>query len=320
MEKKIILLTSISSKKIPWIQHIKNALNKLNISYNLFASNTKNLKILKPFVDKLVILPEIKDTNKNKISKILERNNINYIYPLNEVEIIFWKKNLNYFRKKNNLKIIYLNSHNLETCIDKFKFYKYCINKNIKTPFTSSNLNNFKNNKKIIVKKKIGPSKGFQRIIVKKKIHINEEVKIFKENLYQEYIEGKEYSVDAWVYKNYKPKAIIIRKREYIEDGEARITSLEKNITLEKKLFNIIKKLKLRGHINLQFIKKKNLIYVIECNHRFGGASTFSIMCGLDSFYWTLLSYFQNEEEVKKIRFLRKNIKRQIRVMHDLYI
>lgn len=320
MKKKIILLTSVSSKKIPWIQHIKDALNKLNISYNLLASNTENLKIVKLFVDKLILLPEIKDPNKKKISDILKKNKINYIYPLNEIEIIFWKKNQNYFLKKNNLKIIYLNSRNLKTCIDKFKFYKYCITNNIRTPFTSTSLNNFKNEKKIIIKRKIGPSKGFHKIIRKNKFNTHKEVKIFNKNLYQEYIEGKEYSVDAWVYKNYKPKAIIIRTREFIEDGEARITILVKDAKLEKKLFNIIKKLKLRGHINLQFIKNKNLIYIIECNHRFGGASTFSIMCGLDSFYWTLLSYFRNEGEVKKIRFLRKNIKRQVRVMHDLYI
>ena len=56
----------------------------------------------------------------------------------------------------------------------------------------------------------------------------------------------------------------------------------------------------------------KNQLHVIECNPRFGGASTASITVGLDTWYWVILEasgvdisdypFFRAPREVKQIR------------------
>ena len=62
-----------------------------------------------------------------------------------------------------------------------------------------------------------------------------------------------------------------------------------------------------------------NKIHIIECNSRFGGASTLSIEAGLDSFYWFL--HEANSINIDNMPFqLKKQKIRQIRFPQDLII
>lgn len=67
------------------------------------------------------------------------------------------------------------------------------------------------------------------------------------------------------------------------------------------------------GHVMFQFIKDySGDIHIIECNARFGGASTLSLAMGLDSFYWFIqesrgipseqLSFDRSQTEKRLIR------------------
>ncbi len=62
--------------------------------------------------------------------------------------------------------------------------------------------------------------------------------------------------------------------------------------------------------------KKEDNYYLVECNTRFGGASTLAYKMGLKSFYWFLC-----EENGIKFKYnkAKKNL-RQIRVKQDIYL
>ena len=72
--------------------------------------------------------------------------------------------------------------------------------------------------------------------------------------------------------------------------------------------------LRLYGHILFQVIKNGNGdFYFVECNARFGGASSLSVAAGLDSFYWFLLesggvglsdyAFVQSATPLRQIRY-----------------
>jgi carbamoyl-phosphate synthase large subunit len=74
----------------------------------------------------------------------------------------------------------------------------------------------------------------------------------------------------------------------------------------------VLNALQLRGPVVLQAIVANGGLQVIECNPRFGGASTSSIAVGLDSFYWSLiealgdstpLTFKRASGEIRQIRF-----------------
>ena len=72
------------------------------------------------------------------------------------------------------------------------------------------------------------------------------------------------------------------------------------------------------GHIIIQvLVDSKNKIHLIECNSRFGGASSLSIECGLDSCNW-----FIKESLGQKLSKQLKKIPKKtlIRYSKDMFI
>ena len=59
-------------------------------------------------------------------------------------------------------------------------------------------------------------------------------------------------------------------------------------------------------------------MYIIECNPRFGGASTASILVGLDVFKWSILEAMGKSLKDHPFNRLRKEVT-QIRIPKDVY-
>jgi carbamoyl-phosphate synthase large subunit len=72
-------------------------------------------------------------------------------------------------------------------------------------------------------------------------------------------------------------------------NGESQVTTTFRNETLEREAIRALQALDLRGPVVMQAIVINNSLRIIECNARFGGASTVAIAAGLDVFYWSLL-------------------------------
>jgi carbamoyl-phosphate synthase large subunit len=140
------------------------------------------------------------------------------------------------------------------------------------------------------------------------------------EPIFQPFISGKELSVDLYVSKKGKVKGVVCRSRDVVVNGESQITTTVESPKLEKLAIKVAEKLKLCGHIVLQvLIDSKNKIHIIECNSRFGGASTLSIQCGLDSFYWAMLE--ASGHDIDDYPFIKQRESRmQIRFPEDIVI
>ena len=115
-------------------------------------------------------------------------------------------------------------------------------------------------------------------------------------------------------------KGLITRYRKIIENGESLVTQTFYSEKLSNEIIEYIEKLNLYGHIILQlFIDQNDNLNIIECNTRFGGASTLSIKAGLNSFYWFILE--AHGVSVEKFPFQPlEQILTQIRYPQDLII
>ena len=84
----------------------------------------------------------------------------------------------------------------------------------------------------------------------------------FEEFIIQENIKSKEeFSVDAWYSGDLKLNKYIVRKRNYIEDGESKITTGVKNFKFSKKLEKYLSHFKLYGQLifnSFYLVKKLN--------------------------------------------------------------
>ncbi len=103
-----------------------------------------------------------------------------------------------------------------------------------------------------------------------------------KKYIKQKYINGIEYSVDAYVSKNKDFIGAVPRIRETIVNGESSKTVVVKDNEITNKTKEIVSKLNLIGPLTIQFIRKGNNLYFLEINPRFGGGVIASIEAGFD--------------------------------------
>ncbi len=88
-------------------------------------------------------------------------------------------------------------------------------------------------------------------------------------NIFQEYIEGKEYTIDFLASRDHELMAAVPRERIEVKDGKAvksRTVMLPEGVNILRK---IVRNLEYQGPGNLQVIKGKKGMFVIELNPRF---------------------------------------------------
>jgi len=136
--------------------------------------------------------------------------------------------------------------------------------------------------------------------------------------IYQPFVKGKEISIDAWVYSNHLVKGLIMRTRDIVVGGESQVTTTFSDPEIEAEALKAIEHLQLSGHVVMQaIVDNDGNFWIIECNPRFGGASTISIKAGLDSLYWSLLGAIG--VDVSDIPFEKiEGQVRQVRVPYDI--
>ncbi|MCT7628694.1 ATP-grasp domain-containing protein [Aliarcobacter butzleri] len=308
--KKNILITSISSKNI-FIETVKKSRDKFDKNIKVFGTDISSNILGKYFVDKFFIIKAIKEIDILEFIDFCKKNKIAYIIPTRDEDVLFFAKNKSLFIE-NNISIFTPDFSAVELCFDKYLFVKNNqIDFNIKTAL---NIDDLKDVQKFVVKDRFGS--GSKNIGINLDYEKAKEIATKIENpIFQEFIAGDEYSIDSYITKENIFIGMIIRKRELVYDGEAVNTFVVKDKKLEKLVKEFLTKNNISGHSITQVIKKEDNYYLVECNTRFGGASTLSYKMGLKSFYWFLC-----EENGIKFKYKRaKKSLRQIRVKQDIY-
>ena len=311
-----ILITS-SSRKIPLIRAVKLAALKVNPKSVIIAGDSIDAVISKSYMDNFWLMPESLDKNlKLLIDGCIDRK-INIIIPTRDGELFFWSKNLKKFRDV-GIQIIVSSFEAIKICLDKQLFFEFGNNNNLPFITTSLSIDKLSSIRSLVVKERHGSSS--------KEIGINLDfmaakryAKNLNEPIFQPYVVGEEFSADAWVDNDNLVKGIVLRKRMLVENGESVITETFQDKAIELLIEKVLFLLKLKGPVMIQgIIDDQMMIHIIECNARFGGASTCSISAGLDSFYWSILEAYGYD--LAQYPFAQDfNTIRQIRIPFDIY-
>jgi carbamoyl-phosphate synthase large subunit len=311
-----ILITS-ASKKIGLLKAVKVAAKKISDKILVYTGDLNNSSISKYFADGFYEMPKTVDSNKDDILLWCKKNKINAIIPTRDGELLFWSSWKNELFA-HGINVMVSDYESVNRCFDKLIFFEKSTNDGLPIINTSLNIEKIKS-ESFVVKERFGAGSLSIAINVDKdsaKAHAY----TLENPIFQPYVSGKEISVDAYISKTKKVKGIITRYRELIENGESVITKTFFDEGLNIILVPIVEKLNLYGHVILQLIvDESNSINIIECNCRFGGASTLSIKAGLDSFYWFLNE--ANGINIDSHPFqLKKQSITQIRFPEDIYI
>ncbi|PID02601.1 carbamoyl-phosphate synthase [Sporosarcina sp. P2] len=309
-----VLVTSIS-KKVPLIEKVKDAATRDKSNFKVYVGDTFADCIGRYFSDAFWKMPLLENLHIQELIKYCKEHNIKVIFPSREGELTYFSERKEYL-KMNNIYVMVSELDGLNRTQDKLEFYNFLIEK--KYPVIKTRLCiDEKDTGFYVVKDRFGTGSL--------NLHLNvtsvEAIRVAKQlrqPIFQPYIVGTEYSIDVYVDTFGKSKGAIVRERVLVVNGESQITKTIQYKELESLAMGLAEVLGLYGHVMFQIIVDSNgNPHIIECNPRFGGASTLSIEAGLDSFYWFLLE--AQGESLEKYPFIRANKElTQIRYPKDL--
>jgi carbamoyl-phosphate synthase large subunit len=317
-EASIKLLISSASAKAPLISAAKLAAQKIDLSSQVIAGDLNKNAVSRFIADDFWLMPKTNDENFEEISKYCKVEGINCVLPTRDGELEFWARNAKKF-KSNGIHVIISGIEGIELTLDKFRFSKDCLSLGIPAINSYLDISNELTSGSWVVKERFGAGSRSMGLNLTRENALRH-AKNLIDPIFQPYIEGKEISVDAYLTLEGFVKGLSLRYREIVVDGESQVTRTFRNPDLEERLKQILESLKLNGPVVMQvLIDKDGGIHVIECNARFGGASTAGIAVGVDSLYWALLE--SKGISLNDYPFCRSSDEvRQVRIKSDSYV
>lgn len=215
------------------------------------------------------IAPPISDDEVyiNYLLDICQQNKINVIYPCYSKEIALVSKNADKFDKIGT-KMLVPSHGTIETCNNKLKVNALLNQSNINLPKTISNPTS--KDLPIFTKFNSGSSSQGAFIIESEdalQYHIKNDEN--RSRIYQEYIQGLEYTVD--VLCDHQSDVVIVcpRTRISTKSGQSVVGETVHNVEINDLCKVICKVLGIVGVCNIQFIQKEEKFYFIEINPRY---------------------------------------------------
>lgn len=306
---KHLLVTSINAK-IPLLACVRDALQQFDTTLKLFGSDSDATVLGRYFVDEFWQMPRLDMLTCNEIIDYCQRHRIGFIIPTRDHDVLFFAQHKDAL-KKAGIACFVSSLQSVTTCYDKLFFAQSNASSHL-IP-TQKDIEALVC-ERFVVKERFG-SGSRSLLLGATKEEALTHAKRLQAPIFQPFINAQEYSVDSYVTQQGLCIGSIVRLREKIVDGESKITVYAPNDAITTVVEKLICTLNLRGHIVTQLLINDEGISIIECNARFGGASTLSYRMGLHSFLW-----FLQEHANQPITFaLNTNVTRLVRVEQDLY-
>lgn len=311
-EYPALLITAISSK-IPLIEAVRSAARKIGSFSTIHGSDCDQECIGQYGVDHFWNCPKLEDqTLEDTLAYCLDHH-IKAIIPTRNADLVFYAKHRNAFEEE-GIHVLVSPQETIERCLDKKLFAEY-LEKHHFPVIPTSLLLDFEASS-YAVKERYGAGSISLGMDLSRD-HAMACGRSFEQPLYQPYIKGVEWSVDLYCSLEGKVMGCVARQRNLVRHGEAQVTTTASFPALEELCKEMARSLEIYGPAVFQIIEDdEGKFHVIECNPRFGGASTASLAVGLDPFYWFLLESMQ--QQIESYPFMRSSREiRQVRHPSD---
>lgn len=304
-----VLITSISTK-VPLIRAVRQAMERVDSGARLYGADSSASAIGRYFVDVFWQMPVLKQLDMAEFVTYCADHRITKVIPTRNEDLLFFSRHKRMLRE-HRIEPMVSDFDAINRATDKLVFYQFgeaCSFPVIPTALSADGLDAAR----LVVKERRGSGSRNLRLNVSRDQagHAAEQM---EEPLFQPYIGGREFSIDLYLDHLRQVKGVISRERILVRDGESQITRTANEPVMEQIASEMAQKIGLYGHVMFQVIKNGEGVHVVECNPRFGGASTLSLAAGLDSFYWFLLEssgksldeifFIRNEQPLTLIRY-----------------
>ena len=315
LEPGNILVTS-AARKIPMLKAVQDAARRLSPAIRVIAGDSDERALSRHVADDFWHMPRIEEAAVKTLLDECRQRGIRTVVPSRDGELAFWAKHRDRFAQE-GIDVCVSPLESIEQCLDKLAFAQFGLAHGL--PFIQAAIAIEKaGDGPFVVKERYGAGARSIGLGLDRAAAIDHASKL-EHPIYQPFVAGREISVDAWLDHHHQVKGVVLRKRDQVESGESQVTTTFRHAGIETAVTHILQMLKLRGPVVMQaLIDAQDRIHVIECNTRFGGASTASITAGLDVFHWSMLESVGADVEAIPFDRIPGEI-RQVRVPTDMY-
>ena len=276
-----ILFTSVG-RRVELMQAFHSAASRLNVELEIHGADISESAPALFFCDKKVLVPRIKDENYIPfLIKYCADNYIDALIPTIDTDLLLLAQNADKFGRT---KVVISKSNKVEVCRDKKLTAEYFNSLGLKSPKPVDDYLQYDAGYPAFIKPKDGSSSIFAY-----KVNDFEELRGLAHQvpdyIIQPFIEGTEYTVDAFCDFDGNPILITPRIRMAVRSGEVLKTKISQDDRIINEMKTLIADYKPCGQITVQLIRDKITgdDYYIEINPRFGGGAPLSIKAGADS-------------------------------------
>lgn len=312
-----VFISSLS-KKVPLVKAVRKALEKRGKGGKIIGGDSDKDCIGKYFVDSFWHMPPLSQITPESLISYFRENQILSVIPTRDGELNFYSS-LKKLLADEGIHVMVSGLEPVAISTNKLLFYQTLLKMGFLTVETAVSLHELKGGS-FVVKEQYGAGAGTIGLNVSKK-QAEEFAQRMQQPIFQPYIAGEEVSLDLYLDRYHSTKGAIVRRRDLIVGGESQITTSFQERAVEEMCTGLAEKLELSGHVMFQLIKSEEsgTYYILECNPRFGGASTLSLEMGLESFYWFFLE--SQGEDLSHYHFHRSSVeKKQVRFPEDMII
>lgn len=279
-----ILILSVG-RRVELVKCFKEAAKLAEVNSKIVTADISESAPAIYFGDKNYIIPRIgQEGYIEKIIEICKSEDIRLIVPTIDTELLIMAENKELIEKVTNAKVLISDLRAIEICRNKintnrfFEEYGFGVPKEI----TLENIKN-KNYKFPLFIKPFNGSSSINTFKVNNDRELEFFIEYVNNPIIQEFIEGIEYTIDAFVDFHGRPITIVPRERLATRSGEIAKGRVVKDRELIEEVRKVIEVLKPIGHITVQCMKTKKGIEFIEINPRFGGGAPMTIKSGANS-------------------------------------
>jgi len=265
-------------RRVELIQWMKVALNNLGLDGKVLAADASILSPALYFADHYEIIPKVNDeTYIPFLIQLVNDYEIDLIVPTIDTELLILSANKAKIESETKTKVVVSNKDLIELFSDKKKSNLAFKEIGINVPEVYSSNDSLKF--PVFIKPRFGSS-SIGAVRVSSEIQLLGISDLYGEMIIQEYLNGKEFTIDCMVLKKGMPSLIVPRERISIRSGEVIKGKVVKHPILIDVAKLILSRFPLYGPITIQGILVDEIFYVIEVNPRLGGGVPMSILSG----------------------------------------
>lgn len=282
-EYNILILSA--GRRVELVQSFQKAAKRLNIKSNVVAGDCSETAPAIYFADRKAILPRIDEVNYiDEIINVCKREGIRLVIPTIDTDLLLLSEERERIESESGAVVLISSTEVISICRDKINTQKFLEENEFKIPkmYSEEELDSGEIEFPLFIKPKSGSSS-----INTFKVNNIEELatyrSLIKEPIVQDFMEGKEFTVDVFLDFDGNLITVVPRLRMATRSGEISKGKIIKDKEIIEDIKRLVEVLKPIGHITIQLMKTNKGIEYIEINPRFGGGAPMSIQSGADS-------------------------------------